>query len=175
MQMNHNMGWEGIKDPSLINDKPGWNPLFHGSAIGKLQVPWKHTRRQTQMHTWYFWLFSSPWNTVELLQNNRHHVRIWLYVRVWFNLIKGAGLRLWGEGKSALCAVVLSSAQTDAQACGNDSLSPRMSSGCSAGPLQPAGEVSVAPYGAGKINNERKFSATAGGLASLSSKQNLET
>lgn len=23
MQMNHNMGWEGIKDPSLINDKPG--------------------------------------------------------------------------------------------------------------------------------------------------------
>lgn len=32
------------------------------------------------------------------------------------------------------------------------------------GLLQPAGEVSVAPYGAGKINNERKFSRTAGGL-----------
>lgn len=80
-----------------------------------------------------------------------------------------------GQGKRSPCCVVLSSAQTDARACVNDSPSPRMSSGCRRGLLQPAGEVSVAPYGAGKINNERKFSATAGGLASLSSKQNLET
>lgn len=48
----------------------------------------------------------------------------------------------------------------------NDSRSPRTCAGCGAtrGLLpQPAGEVSAAPYGAGKINNERgNFSRTAG-------------
>lgn len=61
MQMNHNMGWEGIKDPSLINDKPGWNPLFRGSAIGKLQVLWQRTHKcgrtcwktESQAHIWH--------------------------------------------------------------------------------------------------------------------------
>lgn len=70
-----------------------------------------------------------------------------------------------GKG-SAVFSVSLCSAQADAQVCVNDSLSRRMSAVCwlPRGLLQPAGEVSVAPYGAGKINNERKFSSTAGGL-----------
>lgn len=156
MQMNHNMGWDGIKDLSLINDKPGWNPLFHGSAIGKLQAPWKHTHiytcvhrlTDTHMHThiWheffgYFpaWLFQTGSEDVSLLRAGClvltcHRLYISLYFRysISFCQVDGAALRLWGEGKSCLCSVVFCSAQTDAQACVNDSLSPRMSAGCRA-------------------------------------------
>ena len=35
-------------------------------------------------------------------------------------------------------------------------------------PTQPAGELSAAPYGAGKINNEMEITAAAGSLPSLS-------
>lgn len=156
--MNHNMGWDGIKEPSLINDKPGWNPLFHGSAIGKRQAPWKHTHtyvltcmcmlknRHSHAHIWhdlsgYFpaWVLRTGGEDVSLMHEGRlvltcHLLSVSLYFMnsIWFCQVDGAGLRLWGEGNCCLCSVVLCSAQTDAQACVNDSLSPRMSAGCHA-------------------------------------------
>lgn len=33
MQMNPTMGWEGIKEPSLINDKPRWNHPIHSLSF----------------------------------------------------------------------------------------------------------------------------------------------
>lgn len=156
MQMNHNMGRDGIKDPSLINDKPGWNLLFHVSATGKPQSPWKHT--QTPTRTWSFQLF----NSFKLAAGRWRRVPRFSRHGVWFCQASGAGLRLWGEGKSCLCSAVFSSAQTDAR--GPCKWQPEPEDVCwlPRGLLQPAGEVSAAPYGAGKINNERKFSGTAG-------------
>lgn len=145
MQMNHNMGWDGIKDPSLINDKPGWNSFFHNSAIGKLQAPWKHAHMPTHaprvcVCVWSLWLSSSSTSSncyVRRLHDRSveltcHCLHIPLYFRhsAWFDQEDTARLRLWGEGKCCLSSVVLCSAHTDAQTCVNDSLSPRMSAGC---------------------------------------------
>lgn len=153
MQMRHNMGPNGIKDPALINDKPGWNPLFQGSAIGKLQASLKthtcthaclHLDARTRAHTlaWSLWLPSS--STFPYCERARELVArqsvastcrclyMALYFRhsAWFCQADGAGLRLWGEGKSCLSSVAFCSAQTDARACVNDSLSLRTSAGC---------------------------------------------
>lgn len=153
MQMNHNMGWDGIKDPSLINDKPGWNPLFHGSAIGKLQAPWKRSKRThtgalrdrlTDAHVHKFGMNSLAIFQLEFYKLvartfretclTCHLLPVSLYFRnsIRCRQVDDARLRLWGEGNCCLCSLVLSSAQTDAQACVNDSLSPRMSAGCHA-------------------------------------------
>lgn len=75
----------------------------------------------------------------------------------------GARLRLRGEGERR--RPCLAPFCTDRRA-GPCKWQPEPEDVCwlLRGLLQPAGEVSVAPYGAGKINNERKFSRTAGGL-----------
>ena len=97
---------------------------------------WK-TDWQTRAHlAWSLWLFSSL--TFPLAVRTWAFFATAFYVSpcfrnsVWFCQVDGAGLRLWGEGKSCLCSVVFCSAQTDAQACVNDSLSPGMSAGCRA-------------------------------------------
>lgn len=125
MQMYHNMGWDGIKDPSLINDKPGWNPFFHSSAIGKLQAPWKHThthtyvcvymparsQRQTDrhthacIHTWqdlsgYFpaWLFHAGREDVSPLHRGSLLLpRRLRYVSPYFRRVILSGGRRWTQ------------------------------------------------------------------------------
>lgn len=170
--MNHNMGWHEIKEASLINDKPRWNPLFHNSAIGKLQVCWTDAHTPWQDVLAVFQLNFSKWWGMWAGLSYRNVSLI--CPSGAFCQVDGASSGLRDEGKR--CLFSLAPFCTDRRT-GLCKWQPEPEDVCwlPRGLLQPAGEVSVAPYGAGKINNEEEIHQNSGRLASLSSKQNLKT
>lgn len=147
--------------------KPSLPGLCHRQTSGLMNTH-RHTDTHTQTHTnilagcldIFQVNFSKPWATwAELI--HRNVVLICLFRA--FCQVDGARFSARWEGKRCIFCLALFCTGRRAGLC---KWQPEPEDVCwlPRGLLQPAGEVSVAPYGAGKINNERKFSSTAGGL-----------
>lgn len=154
MQINHNMGWNEIKGSFLINDKAGWNICYSLCTQTAWDVCASLAKPQMQGVS-----TDSPAVAVRPSCPPQSY------------LLTSRGdsqntLIIWISGASNLLFTLShASEKPGANRCtGNPKWQfwPPEVRSLPQNLVQPPGEMSAAPYGAGKINNKMKITAAAG-------------
>lgn len=156
MQINHNMGWNEIKGSFLINDKAGWNirlsPRSGCRDAGAFPGAAPTQGVSAGLHPG--WLLSPPHPYSDALAARPP---------------SPSALIIWISGASHLLFAL---ARCQREEPGVDRCTgnlkwqfwPPEVRSLQQNLVQPPGEMSGAPYGAGKINNKMKIAVAAGSL-----------
>lgn len=156
MQINHNMGWNEIKGSFLINDKAGWNICYSLCTQTARDVCTSLVKPKCKV-----WVQIHPQSLFSPLSSAPSPIY----------LLTSPGdsqntLIIWISGASNLLFTLShASEKPGADRCTRNpkwQFWPPEVRSLQQNLVQPPGEMSGAPYGAGKINNKMKITAAAG-------------